>query len=184
MWKFLVILSVFAAVQSCRVVVEKPDGIVPPREAHPSHVLIEAFITYDVKYWCSGALISSKYVLTTINCVFGQMFMNVHIYAHNLRDVFEAEREIYRTTEVQFKPDFDLANYMNDVALITLPVTLDVTSKSYAFAKLPAFADQLIEGREGMTVGWGLLNYRDESASKYKNEQVMKGLNFAIEQPP
>lgn len=169
------ILSFFAVAQSCRVNEEKPDEIVPRREDNPSHVLIETFMPdYETKYWCSGVLVSADYVLTTGMCVFGQMFVNVHVYAHNLRDVFEPQREIYRSSNVQFKPEFDGSNYLNDLALIKLPVTLDVASKSYVIAQLPPFADQLLEGREGTTVGWGLLNFKDDRASKYKTELAMK----------
>jgi secreted trypsin-like serine protease len=174
MWTFLVILSFIAVAESCKAVVDKPDGIVPRREDHPSHVLIETFQSYEEKFWCSGVLISAKYVLTTAECVINQMFVNVHIYPNKLRDVFEVEREIYRSTDVQFKPDFDGATYLNDVALIKLPVTLDIAAKPYAIAKLPGYSNYLDEGREGTTVGYGLLNYKNDKASTYKNEQTMK----------
>lgn len=173
MWKFLVTFCVIAAALSCKVV-EKPDGVTPRREQNPSHVLLEVFQEFDVKYWCSGVLISTKYVLTTANCVFGQSFINVHIYAHNFRDVFEADREIYKTSSIEFKPGFDGANYLNDVALIKLPVKLNLEDKPYQIATLPDFSDQLTEGREGVTVGWGLLNFNDDRAAAFKNEQVMK----------
>lgn len=174
MWKFLAILSLFVIVESCQVINVKPDGIVPPRGTHPSHVLIETFISYEKKYVCSGVLVSEDYVLTTAGCVFGFNFINVHLYAYNLRDVFEPQREIYKSKSAQFRSDYDGLNFLNDIALIKLPVTLNFTGKPYAIAKLPQLVDQLIEGREGTTVGWGLSNFDDKNAAKFKNEIKMK----------
>ena len=173
MWKFLVIFCILSAVKSCRVE-EKADEDSPRREDHPSHVLVETFLTFEKKYWCSGVLISANYVLTTAECVLDLNFVNVHIYAFNLRDVFEAEREIYKSSVVEFKPSFDRSKYLNDLALIKLPITLNVAEKSYSIAQLPPFADQLVEGMEGNSVGWGLLNYSDNKASAFKITQVMK----------
>lgn len=174
MWKILGILSLFIIVESCQVIKEKADGTVPPRGKHPSHVFIETFVTYDKKYQCSGVLVSENYVLTAAKCVLGFDFINVHLYAYTLRDVFEPQREIYKTKTAQFRTDYDGLNYLNDVALIKLPVTLNVTGKPYSIAKFPQLVDQLTEGREGLTVGWGLLDFEDKNAAKVINEVKMK----------
>lgn len=174
MFKLLVILSVLTLIQGCRVIEQKANGVQQHRDSHVSHVLLETFVTFEQKYLCSGVLVSANFVLTTINCVFGWTFVNVHLYPFKLRDVFENSREIYRSTEVHFKPGFDLTQHLNDVALVKLPVTLNVAGRFYAIAQLPFTTDRLVPDREGKTVGWGLLNFKDDNAAEYKHEQTMK----------
>lgn len=174
MWKLLVILNLFAIAQCCRVIEQKANGIEQTRSAFTSHVFLETFITYDQKYMCSGVLVSANYVLTTRNCVFGMMFVNVHVYAHKLRDVFENEREIYRATEAVYKPDFDGLNSINDVALVKLPTPLNVAARPYSIAQLPDVAQLLLPGTEGRLVGWGLLDHIDDNAAAFKHAQVMR----------
>lgn len=171
MWKVLVVLSILAAAESCRVIEQKANGIQQTREAHPSIVLLETFTNYQKKYYCSGVLISADFVLTSTSCVFGALFVNVHVYAYKLRDVFEAEREIYRSSNIVMKPEYDGFNYVNDVALIRLPAALTVNERPYAIAQLPI--SQISPGTEGKSVGWGLLNFKDDNAAAFKHEQTM-----------
>lgn len=180
MWKLTVLLSLLAVVQGCRVIVERANGVQQPRSAHVSHVLLETFLTYEQKYLCSGVLISANHVLTTVNCVFGWVFVNVHVYPYKLRDVFEDAREIHRSTEVHYKPEFNLLDHSNDVALVKLPVTLNVAARPYAIAQLPAASSMLMPGHEGKSVGWGLLNYKDDNAAAFKHEQTMKVISDDI----
>lgn len=175
MWKFLVILSAVAFVQGCRVIEQRANGVEVTRNSHSSHVLLEAFASYDQKYLCSGVIVSANYVLTTASCVFGAMFINVHVYSYQLRDVFENDREIYRSSEYIMKPEFDGLTHLNDVALIKLPSTLQISQKPYEIAQLPISA--LAEGAAGNTVGWGILNYKDDNAAATKQEQPMRVLS-------
>lgn len=178
MWKLLLILSAVALTHGCRVIEQKANGVDITRATHPSHVLIETFVSYDQKYLCSGVIISANYVLTTASCVFGALFINVHVYSHQLRDVFENEREIYRSTEFVMKPEFDGLTHLNDVALIKLPTTLPIASRPYAIASLPTAA--LAVDAVGNSVGWGLLNYKDDNAAATKQEQSMRLLSDDI----
>lgn len=171
MWKLLTILCCVAITQGCRVIEQKANGVEQTRDAHSSHVLLETFLSYEAKYLCSGVLISADYVLTTALCVFGAMFVNVHVYPHKLRDVFEANREIYRSTEVMMAPSFNGLTHSNDVALVKLPSTLNIAARPYSIAQLPTEA--LVDGIQGTAVGWGLLNFKDDNAAAIKQEQTM-----------
>lgn len=168
------IFGACAIAQSCRVIEQRANGLEFQRDTHPSQVLLEVFITYEQKYLASGVLISPNYVLTTVRSILGFSFINVHVYANKLRDVFEDEREIYRTETAFLKPDFDGFRYLNDIALIRLPVTLNIAARSYTLAQLPPAGVRLVEGMEGESVGWGLLNYKDDNAAEYKHEQTMR----------
>lgn len=171
MWKFLVILSIVAFAQCCRVIEQRANGSPLGRDAHPSLVLIEPFLTYQQNYLCSGVLISADFVLTTAKCVFGATFVNVHVNAHKLRDVHEDAREIYRSTSYTMHPDFDGFNYKNDVALIKLPSTLRVSERSYSVAQLPT--SELTVGNLGRLLGWGLLDLKDDNAAEFTQEQTL-----------
>lgn len=176
---FLLILAIFAFAEGCRVIEQKTNGIEQNRQAHPSFVLLEPFATFKLSYMCSGVLISADYVLTTANCVFGTSFVNVHVYAHNLRDVFESEREIYRSTQYIMNPEFDGNIEINDVALIRLPVTLNVAARPYALAQLPDAATLLPVGTEGTVVGWGLFDFKDDNAASVKHAQTLRVISDA-----
>ncbi|CAO1372491.1 unnamed protein product [Diamesa serratosioi] len=181
MIKFLLLtLSLVTLCHSCRVIEESANGIQRNREDYPAHVLIESFTTYKQKYLCSGALISDQYVLTTAKCVLGSMFVNVHLYAHNLRDVYEASREIYRSTNFTMKPQYNGLDNINDVALIQLPKILNLATKPYKAVTLPTARDNLSDDIIGSTIGWGLLNFKDDKAAAFKKEQAMKKVSDVI----
>lgn len=171
MWKFLVILSCCAVAQSCRVIEQKANGVEQTREAFSSHVLLETFLDYELKYLCSGVLISADYVLTTARCVFGNVFVNVHVYPYKLRDEFEEGREIYRSKNVVMHPEFDGFKNVHDVAIVKLPSTLKVNERPYNFATLPTSAPTV--GASGMGVGWGLFDFKDDNAASMTHARSM-----------
>lgn len=150
---------------------QKANGVEQTREAYSSHVLLETFLDYELKYLCSGVLVSADYVLTTARCVFGNFFVNVHVYPHQLRDEFEENREIYRSKEVVMHPEFDGLSYKHDVALVKLPSTLKVSERPYNFAILPNAAPAT--GTTGTAVGWGLFNFKDDNAAPLTHAQSM-----------
>lgn len=171
MWKFLVILCCLAVAQGCRVIEQKANGVEQTRTAHSSHVLLETFLDYELKYLCSGVLISADYVLTTARCVFGNFFVNVHVYPYKLRDEFEENREIYRSKEVVMHPEFDGLHFLHDVALVKLPSTLKISERPYNFATLPISAPAV--DVSGTAVGWGLFNFKDDNAAALTHAQSM-----------
>lgn len=171
MWKIFVILSCISLAHGCRVIEQKANGVEQTRGTHSSHVLLETFLDYELKYLCSGVLVSADYVLTTARCVFGNLFVNVHVYPYQLRDEFEENREIYRSKEVIMHPEFDGLTRTHDVALVKLPSTLKIDERPYNFATLPTTAPE--EGTEGITVGWGLFNFKDDNAAPKTHAQSM-----------
>ena len=92
---FLVICLIYST-HGCRVIEQRANGVTTDRDDTSFLVLLEGFITYEEKVLCSGVFIAEKYILTTGHCVNGTMFVNVHVYTHRLRDVFEDKRSIYR----------------------------------------------------------------------------------------
>jgi secreted trypsin-like serine protease len=163
MLKIFFLFSFLAiSVQSCRVIQDGAGGVEVQRDIHPSVVLIETFIAYDLKYYCQGVLITPTYVLTTARCVISSIFVNVHVYAYKLFDVNEEDREIYRVPaeNLIFKPNFERYISHNDVALIRLPVTLNLATKNYKLAQLPT--GPLTGNEKGVSVGWGLVDFYDE----------------------
>lgn len=158
---FLLILSLLTIAQCCRVTQERSSGgSAVGRTDHSEVVLLETFINYDLKYFCTGVLISSSFVLTTSRCVVSAIFVNVHVYAYELYNVHEEKREIHRATEIIHKPDFDRYPSHNDIALVKLPITLNLAAKDYNIAKLPTAP--LLYNSIGKSIGWGLIDFYDE----------------------
>ena len=159
--KIFYILSVLAIAQGCRVIQDRPSGgKAVARIDHSSVVLIETFINYERKYYCAGVLISSNFALTTARCVIGAIFANIHVNAFKFYDIHEEKREIHRATEIIYKEPFDRYPSHNDIALVKLPITLNLTAKEYTVAKLPTAP--LAYNSTGKSVGWGLIDFYDE----------------------
>jgi secreted trypsin-like serine protease len=171
MLKILFILSLLIFAEGCREIQKGPSGGKEvSRDEHSSVVLIESFIHYDRSYWCVGVLISANYVLTTARCVIEAMFSNIHVNAYKRTDEFEKGREIHKATEFKFKESFDRYINHNDIALVKLPTTLNLSIKNYKPAKLPSFEMQV--NVTGISVGWGLYDFydKDENATEYKQD--------------
>jgi Trypsin len=118
-------------------------------------------------------LIHPQFVLTTVKCIFGARFVNLHVYANNLEDENEDDREIYRSTEYIMHPDFEGLKDIHDLALVKFKSPLNIAAKKYAVINLPAVSDTLNAGDIGTVSGWGLLNFEKESASNLKHTQQM-----------
>ncbi|CAO1305237.1 unnamed protein product [Diamesa hyperborea] len=175
----LVILSIVVWTQGCLVINPEANGVSIERNAHPGHVLIENFQSYKKKLLCSGVLISARYVLTTASCVADNIFVNVHLNAYTLRDVYEEKRVIYRAKSVKIRPGYDKDLFINDVAIILLPDTLIFLEKSYAPVDLPGSLDILKYNALGKFVGWGILNYEDTKAAVTKQEIEINAMSEA-----
>ncbi|CAG9801378.1 unnamed protein product [Chironomus riparius] len=172
---FLVLCLIFVS-RGCRVIEQRANGVTTKREDSSHLVLLEAYIVYEKNYFCSGSLISPKFVLTSAYCLFGITFVNVHVYANKLRDEFEEKRSIYRVSNSDFMlgPQFDGLQHLNDVGLIRMPDSF--TAKTYiAYAQLPT--TPLVVGTEIKTYGWGLLKFVDDHAASYKQELPLRILS-------
>lgn len=174
---FLVLCLIFIS-RGCRVIEERANGVTTKREDSSYLVLLEAYIVYEKNYFCTGSLISDKFVLTSAYCIFGMNFVNVHVYANKLRDEFEDKRSIYRVTNSDFilAPQFDGLQHLNDVGLIKMPDSF--TPKTYiTYPQLPS--TPLVVGTEIKTYGWGLLKFVDDHAASYKQELPLRILSLA-----
>lgn len=175
MLKLFLSLILILSTEGCQIIQKGPSGgREVSRADHSSVVLIETFIHYDRSYWCVGVLITANYVLTTARCVVGAMFSNIHVNAYKLKDEFERGREIHKATEFKLKEPFDRYINHNDIALVKLPVTLNIAVKNYKPAKLPTF--EMDVNSTGISVGWGLYDFydKDEYATEFKSEINLK----------
>lgn len=175
MFKLIFILSCALSCSfACRTIEGKANGVVQvQRSENPWHVLVETFIAFEQKYLCSGALIHPQFVLTTTKCVFGNLFVNLHVYAFNLEDEFEDEREIFRSTETIMHPDYDGIKNLHDLALVKFKNPLNLATKSYAIVNLPLVSETLNVGDMGTVSAWGFFNYEKDFASNIRHSQQM-----------
>jgi secreted trypsin-like serine protease len=180
MWKYFALTTLLAVISftnSCRVIEELANGFITRRDATAGVSLLEVFVGFETKFLCTGMVISENYVLTSASCVFGATFVNVHVYAHKLRDVFEDKREIHRATQIHFN-NYDGANHINDIAIIELPTPLNFTNKSYMDVPPLPENKNLVAGISGWTFGWGLLNFKDDNAASYLNANTMLSISM------
>ncbi|XP_070501553.1 brachyurin-like [Chironomus tepperi] len=181
MFKFvLLVFFIIYYSDGCRVIEQRANGVTTDRDDTSFLVLLEGFITFDEKVLCSGVFISQKYILTTGHCVNGTMFVNVHVYAHRLRDVFEDKRSIYRIEKenliIRNAQDPQHEDVFNDIALIKMPDTF-VWKDYLKIANLPT--TDFVVGTEGKTYGWGLLSYTDDHAAGLKQEYSLRFISNA-----
>jgi secreted trypsin-like serine protease len=177
---FIILSCIFSISFACKTIEGKANGVAQKlRSESPWQVLVQTYITYESSYMCSGALIHPQFVLTTANCVFGESFVNLHVYAWNLADEFEDEREIYRANQVIMHPGFDGLKHLHDIALVKFKNPLNVASKNYAIIPMAEVSETLNPGDSGMISGWGLLDFKTESASNIKHSQEVLVQNEA-----
>lgn len=172
MWKVVIFLGILSICQGCRVIEEFANGQVTRRESTSSVVLLEVYTGFENKYLCTGTIISPKFILTTASCVFGMSFVNVHVYAHMLRDQFEDKREIHRTDLPVHMNSYNGLDHINDIAIIELINPINMTGKNWIVpAELPT--SSLAEGSAGETTGWGLRNLNDDHAASLLQENSL-----------
>ncbi|CAG2067844.1 unnamed protein product, partial [Timema podura] len=87
-----------------------------------------AAILSDEEYFCSGALVSTRWLLTTGQCAAGKESYVVYLGGKNLK-VSETKRVTVVTRRSIIHPQFELLGLKHDVALIDLhaPVSISVT---------------------------------------------------------
>uniref|UniRef100_A0A1B6CPS9 Peptidase S1 domain-containing protein n=1 Tax=Clastoptera arizonana TaxID=38151 RepID=A0A1B6CPS9_9HEMI len=126
-------------------------------------------IYYNDIYFCSGAVLANKWVLTTSSCVWG------HNYAKKLTIRAKSDRidmggVMYRVAKCILHPDFLFYSTKHNVALLktSTPMRYGNTLQPIALAKR-----SLVAGDTGIVSGWGLSKER-------KGVKILQALNVSV----
>ena len=123
-------------------------------------------------------------MLTTASYVSDNIFLNVHLNAKtpqnltktcfqsNSKDMFSIQqrRHVFNPTAKTFRFGYDKETFINDVAIIQLPETLNFTGRFFEPVIFPTAIDILEDNAVGKFVGWGMLDFEDNKAAITKQE--------------
>ncbi|XP_055601183.1 trypsin-7-like [Uranotaenia lowii] len=84
----------------------------------------------DMTHFCSGAIISSRWILTTANCVNGRTISNTKIVVE--KQTIKPAGPMYDIAEFFLNPDFDPIFYENNLALIRMETDIVFNGDVYA----------------------------------------------------
>ncbi|XP_049855657.1 chymotrypsin-like [Schistocerca gregaria] len=131
-------------------------GVVPYRGRFPHTVGIVA----DGTTTCSGALLSSRWVLTAAVCCYGYTYWDVWIGVQDM-DTLEDERVTITSNICTIHPGFDASTVNNwpkyNMAIVDLDCYVTGASNYIRPAILPTFADagNYYANQVGYFTGWG-----------------------------
>lgn len=139
---------------------------VSPQHKHPWHVGLK----YETsrRYGCGATIINDKYALTAAHCFFDNFGNRIpdeglvvgvadHDMYSSSDDILGVTR-LVKVAKVTLYPDYLPSGYDNDIALMKLAETLDLSKdKELGAVCLPADDSKTYAGSLGIATGWGRL---------------------------
>lgn len=111
--------------------------------------------TDNGEYYCGGALISSRYVVTAAHCTIGFQATNITIRlgAYNMKEPTQEVKDIL-VSRIRRHPDFQRSTYMNDIAVLRLKQAARFTEHIRPIC-LPVRPGDTFFGKKATVIGWG-----------------------------
>ncbi|XP_037793039.1 trypsin-1-like [Penaeus monodon] len=154
---------------ACQCGVANPTRIVGGEEVQPAHKYpwqIGLKYKGGNGYWCGGAVINDRYILTAAHCLFDSdgnqesaeglvVGVGDHLMSSTSDDV--AATELISVEKVILHPQYNKQTFDNDIALLKLSKVLTFSTEVRPVC-LPENDSKTYAGAEGIASGWGTLS--------------------------
>jgi secreted trypsin-like serine protease len=151
-------------------------GAPAPDGAYPWQVSLEVEVIKNPLYshFCGGAILADRWIVTAAHCVQDNSPSEIVVIAGTNQLGVSVDRRA--VSRIFIKPDFNLLNMDNDVALLELEQALPLGQKIAAISILrPADESQTLQSDAKLVVvGWG---------ATQENGEVVRNLRYAILPP-
>jgi len=168
---------------SCQCGVANTDRIVggqvvSPKNKYPWHVGIK--FSNGRNYWCGGSIINDRYVMTAAHCIDdlngNAQGLVVGVADHNMFSTTDDVSGVTRLVNVEQiigHPDYNDRTLNNDIALLRLSETLDLSQhKQLRAVCLPADDSKNYAGMMAIASGWGTLSSGGSQPSRLNEVTV------------
>lgn len=164
----------------CQCGVANPNRIVGGTEVSPAHKYPwHVGLKYEngANYWCGGSIINNQYAMTAAHCFFDKYGnresdegLVVGVADHDMSvstDDVSGVTRLVKVAKVILHPNYVSSGYDNDIALLKLSETLDLSkNKELRSVCLPADDSKNYAGALGIAAGWGKLQYGGSQPDK------------------
>ncbi|KAL7639918.1 UNVERIFIED_CONTAM: hypothetical protein RMT77_009331 [Armadillidium vulgare] len=172
-WFYDPVESIYKHNEECEWFEEAPDfaqfRIIGGKYANINEYPWQVALIYKQKFFCGGALISDRHVLTASHCVFGSFYGGIHNLSislgdHDLKTKNETENLLLGVRRVNWNLHYSSDTTENDIAILELERPVEF-SYSILPVNLPTDLTNSYSMQNATVTGWGRNSLRSKRTS-------------------